>query len=226
VHPHKQCLVSQREIGFDTTTYEIALKNAMRLAPDVILIGEVRDRETMEAAITFADTGHLCLATLHSINANQALERVINYFPNARHSEIFLQLSLNLRAVLSQRLVPGVDGKRVAAMEILLDTPWMKDLIQRGEIDTIKEAIERSTEEGGQTFDQALFKLYEQGRIGEDEALAHADSVNNLRIKIKNLDLRRSTPAPRRGPKGAPARPRKPPPGGLRIRRDGLSPGK
>ena len=131
----------------------------------MILIGEVRDRETMEAAITFADTGHLCLATLHSNNANQAIERIMNFFPIERHPEIFLQLSLNLRAIVSQRLVPGIDGKRVAALEILIDTPYVKDLIKKGEVDTIKEAMERSTQEGGQTFDQALFELYEDGRI-------------------------------------------------------------
>jgi len=190
MHPHKQCLVTQREIGFDTHTYEAALKNTLRQAPDVILIGEVRDRETMEAAITFADTGHLCLATLHSNNANQAIERIMNFFPVERHSEIFLQLSLNLRSIISQRLVPGIDGRRVAALEILVDTPYVKDLIKKGEIDTVKEAMERSVQEGGQTFDQALFTLYRDGRIDAEQALAHADSANNLRIQMKNLDLR------------------------------------
>jgi twitching motility protein PilU len=190
MHPHRQCLITQREIGFDTHSYEAALKNTLRQAPDVILIGEVRDRETMEAAITFADTGHLCLATLHSNNANQAIERIMNFFPVERHSEIFLQLSLNLRAIISQRLVPGVDGKRVAALEILIDTPYVKDLIKKGEVDTIKEAMERSTQEGGQTFDQALFQLYKDGRINAEQTLANADSANNLRIQMKNLDLR------------------------------------
>lgn len=190
MHEHKRCLISQREIGFDTHTYEQALKNTLRQAPDVILIGEVRDRETMEAAITFADTGHLCLATLHSNNANQAIERIMNFFPIERHQEIFLQLSLNLRAIVSQRLVPGIDGKRVAALEILIDTPYVRDLIKKGEVDTIKEAMERSTQEGGQTFDQALFQLYKDGRINADETLANADSANNLRIQMKNLDLR------------------------------------
>jgi twitching motility protein PilU len=190
MHEHKQCLISQREIGFDTHSYENALKNTLRQAPDVILIGEVRDRETMEAAITFADTGHLCLATLHSNNANQAIERIMNFFPIERHQEIFLQLSLNLRAIVSQRLIPGLDGKRVAALEILIDTPYVKDLIKKGEVDTIKEAMERSTQEGGQTFDQSLFQLYKDGRISADEALANADSANNLRIQMKNLDLR------------------------------------
>jgi twitching motility protein PilU len=190
MHPHKKSIVTQREIGFDTHTYEAALKNTLRQAPDVILIGEVRDRETMEAAITFADTGHLCLATLHSNNANQAIERIMNFFHVERHQEIFLQLSLNLRAIVSQRLIPGIDGKRVAALEILMDTPYVKDLIKKGEVDTIKEAMERSTQEGGQTFDQALFELYRDGRIDSEQALTNADSANNLRIQMKNLDLR------------------------------------
>jgi twitching motility protein PilU len=192
MHQHKQCLITQREIGFDTHTYESALKNTLRQAPEVILIGEVRDRETMEAAITFADTGHLCLATLHSNNANQAIERIMNFFAVERHQEIFLQLSLNLRAIVSQRLVPGVDGRRVAALEILIDTPYVKDLIKKGEVDTIKEAMERSTQEGGQTFDQALFQLYKESRIDAEQALANADSANNLRIQMKNLDLRQA----------------------------------
>ncbi|MGE0520705.1 MAG: PilT/PilU family type 4a pilus ATPase [Candidatus Binatia bacterium] len=192
MHPHRSCLVTQREIGFDTQSYANALKNALRQAPDVILIGEVRDRETMEAAITFADTGHLCLATLHSNNANQAIERIMNFFPLERHQEIFLQLSLNLRAIISQRLIPGLNGRRVAALEILIDTPYVKDLIKKGEVDTIKEAMERSTQEGGQTFDQALFQLYRDGRIDTEQALANADSANNLRIQIKNLDLRQA----------------------------------
>jgi twitching motility protein PilU len=192
MHEHKKCLISQREIGFDTHSYETALKNTLRQAPDVILIGEVRDRETMEAAITFADTGHLCLATLHSNNANQAIERIMNFFPIERHREIFLQLSLNLRAIVSQRLVPGIDGKRVAALEVLIDTPYVRDLIKKGEVDTIKEAMERSTQEGGQTFDQAIFQLYSESRITAEQALANADSANNLRIQMKNLDLRTS----------------------------------
>ena len=192
MHPHKRSIVTQREIGFDTHDYETALKNTLRQAPDVILIGEVRDRETMEAAITFADTGHLCLATLHSNNANQAIERIMNFFAIERHQEIFLQLSLNLRAIISQRLVPGRDGKRVAALEILIDTPYVKDLIKKGEVDTLKEAMERSTQEGGQTFDQAIFELYKAGLIDAEQALANADSANNLRIQMKNLDLRQS----------------------------------
>ena len=190
VHPHKGCIVNQREVGLDTSSFNEALRNTLRQAPDVILIGEVRDRETMEAAITFADTGHLCLATLHSNNANQAIERVMNFFPLERHAEIYLQLSLNLRAIISQRLIPGVDGKRVAALEIMIDTPRVKDLIKKGEIDTLKEAMEQSTQEGGQTFDQALFALYQRGLIDTEQALVNADSANNLRIKIKNFDLR------------------------------------
>ncbi len=195
IHPHKRCIISQREVGFDTESFQTALKNTLRQAPDVILIGEVRDRETMEAAITFADTGHLCLATLHSNNANQAIERIMNFFPLDRHQEIYLQLSLNLRAIISQRLVPGVDGKRVAALEILIDTPYVKDLIKRGEIDTLKEAMERSTQEGGQTFDQSLLSLYKEGRITAEQAIANADSANNIRIQMKNFDLRQQTAA-------------------------------
>jgi twitching motility protein PilU len=185
VHRHKQSIVNQREVGFDTHSFQDALKNAMRQAPDVILIGEIRDSETMEAAITFADTGHLCLATLHSTNANQAFERIINFFPESRHAQIFLQLSLNLRAIISQRLVMGTDGRRVAALEILMDTPRIKELIKRGEVDTIKEAMVQGAQEGCQTFDMALYDLYTAGSIGFDQALANADSINNLRLKIK-----------------------------------------
>jgi twitching motility protein PilU len=191
VHPNKGCCVSQREVGTDTMSFSAALKNTLRQAPDVILIGEIRDLETMEAAITFAETGHLCLGTLHSSNANQTLQRVMNFFPGERHAEIYLQLSLNLRAVLSQRLVPGIDGKRVAALEILLDTPWVKDLILKGEVDTIKEAMERGAPEGCRTFDAALAELYADGRIAMNEALANADSANNLRIKLGQVDARR-----------------------------------
>ncbi|HEV8715276.1 MAG TPA: PilT/PilU family type 4a pilus ATPase [Candidatus Binatia bacterium] len=185
VHKHQQSIINQREVGFDTHSFQDALKNAMRQAPDVILIGEIRDSETMEAAITFADTGHLCLATLHSTNANQAFERIINFFPESRHAQIFLQLALNLRAIISQRLVMGTEGFRVAALEILLDTPRIKELIKRGEVDTIKEAMEQGAQEGCQTFDMALFDLYSEGRISLDQALINADSINNLRLKIK-----------------------------------------
>ena len=190
IHEHKGCLISQREIGFDTHTYEAALKNTLRQAPDVILLGEVRDRETMEAAITFAETGHLCLATLHSNNANQAIERIMNFFPGERHNEIYLQLSLNLRAIVSQRLIVGQDDKRVAALEVLIDTPYVKDLIKKGETDTIKEAMEKSTQEGGQTFDQHIFRLYVEGKISDEEAMDNADSANNLRILISNHEMK------------------------------------
>jgi twitching motility protein PilU len=185
VHRHQQSIVNQREVGFDTHSFQDALKNAMRQAPDVILIGEIRDSETMEAAITFADTGHLCLATLHSTNANQAFERIINFFPESRHAQTFLQLSLNLRSIVSQRLVMGTDGRRVAALEILMDTPRIKELIKKGEIDTIKEAMVQGAQEGCQTFDMALYDFYATGKISLDQALANADSVNNLRLKIK-----------------------------------------
>ncbi len=189
VHKHKNSIVTQREIGFDTNSFQSALENAMRQAPDVILIGEIRTSETMEAAITFADTGHLCFGTLHSNNANQSFERMLNFFPPERYSQVLLQLSLNLRAIVSQRLVPSVGGGRVAAVEILLDTPRMKDLIKKGEIDTLKEAMEQGIREGCQTFDQALFVLFRAGKITIEEALANADSANNLRLKIKMAGL-------------------------------------
>jgi len=159
----------------------------MRQAPDVIIVGEVRDTETMEAAIAFADTGHLCIGTLHSTNADQSFERILNFFPENRHPQILMQLSLNLRCIVSQRLVIAQDQKRVAAMEILMDTPRVKNLIKRGEIDTLKEAMEQGIHEGCQTFDQALFLLYKEGKISLEQALANADSANNLRLKI-NLE--------------------------------------
>jgi len=190
VHRHKKSIVSQREVGMDTLSFPGALKNAMRQAPDLILIGEIRDTETMESAITFADTGHLCLGTLHSTNANQCFERILNFFPETRHNQILMQLSLNLRAIVSQRLIPSLDGKRAAAVEILMDTPRVKDLIKRGEIDILKEAMEQGIHEGCQTFDQALLALYKQGRISLDQAIANADSTNNLRIKIKMEGLK------------------------------------
>ncbi len=185
VHRHKKSIITQREVGFDTHSFYDALKNAMRQAPDVILVGEIRDSETMEAAITFADTGHLCLGTLHSTNANQSFERILNFFPETRHPQILLQLSLNLRAIISERLVPSLDGKRVPAVEVLMDTPRIKDLIKWGEIDILKEAMEQSVEEGCQTFDQSLFVLYKDGKISYEQALINADSANNLRLKIK-----------------------------------------
>jgi len=190
IHEHKKCLISQREVGFDTHSYESALKNTLRQAPDVILLGEVRDRETMEAAITFAETGHLCLATLHSNNANQAIERIMNFFPGERHAEIYLQLSLNLRAIISQRLIIGMDDRRVAALEVLIDTPYVKDLIKKGQTDVIKEAMEKSTQEGGQTFDQHIYQLFADGKISETQALENADSANNLRILISNFHMK------------------------------------
>jgi len=187
VHSHKKSIVNQREVGLDTHSFKEALRNAMRQAPDVIIVGEIRDTETMEAAIAFADTGHLCLGTLHSTNADQSFERILNFFPENRHPQILMQLSLNLRCIVSQRLVISQDHTRVAAMEILMDTPRVKNLIKRGEIDTLKEAMEQGIHEGCQTFDQALFLLYKEGRITLEQALANADSANNLRLKI-NLE--------------------------------------
>lgn len=187
VHPHRQCIVTQREVGIDTHSYRDALKNALRQAPDVILIGEIRDVETMEAALAFAETGHLCLSTLHANNANQALERIINFFPPAREHEIRLQLSLNLRAVVSQRLVPALNGGRAAALEILLDTPRIKELIKRGETDTIKDAMEQARHEGCQTFDNALYDLVAAERVTATDALRNADSPNNLRLQLERL---------------------------------------
>ena len=187
VHAHKKSIINQREVGLDTHSFKEALRNAMRQAPDVIMVGEIRDTETMEAAITFADTGHLCLGTLHSTNADQSFERILNFFPETRHPQILMQLSLNLRCIISQRLVQTVDGKRVAAMEILMGTPRVTNLIKRGEIDALKEAMEQGIHEGSQTFDQALFDLYKDNKITLEHALANADSANNLRLKI-NLE--------------------------------------
>jgi twitching motility protein PilU len=194
VHRHKQSVVSQREVGFDTLSFQAALKNTLRQAPDVILIGEIRDTETMEAAIVFAETGHLCLGTLHSNNANQAIERIMNFFPPARHAQIYLQLSLNLRSIISQRLIPSLDGRRVAALEILMDTPRIKHLIRKGEVDMLKEGMESGIQEGCQTFDQALFALYKDGKIDLDQALINADSANNLRLNIKMAGLSADEP--------------------------------
>lgn len=188
VHPHKKSIINQREVGMDTLTYEEALKNTLRQAPDVILIGEIRSRETMEHAIAFAETGHLCLSTLHANNANQALDRIINFFPEDRRQQLLLDLSFNLKAIISQRLIKTIDGKRTAAIEILLGTPLILHLIQRGEIDAIKEAMEKSENLGMQTFDQALEKLYFDKKISLDEALRNADSRNNLRLKITITD--------------------------------------
>jgi len=185
IHRHKKMIVSQRELGIDTYSFANALRNATRAAPDVILVGEIRDIETMETVITFAETGHLVLATLHANNANQAMERILNFFPHERHEQILLQLSLNLKAIISQRLLPSNDEIRAAAIEILLDTPRVKDLISKNQVETLKDAMAQGTVEGMQTFDQAIFDLYKQGRINYDNTLAYADSVNDLRLKIK-----------------------------------------
>jgi twitching motility protein PilU len=185
IHPHKKCLISQREVGVDTDSYSDALENTLRQAPDVILIGEIRTRETMEHALAFAETGHLCLSTLHANNANQALDRVINFFPEERRNQLLQDLSLNLKAFISQRLIPTIDGKRVAAIEIMLGTLTIRELIQKGEMHEIKGIMEKSEELGMQTFDSHLFKLYKQGIISYEEALKNADSPNNLQLKIK-----------------------------------------
>ena len=185
VHRHKKSIINQREVGVDTRSFHAALKNTLRQAPDVILIGEIRDRETMEHALAFAETGHLCISTLHANNANQALDRVINFFPEERHPQLLTDLSLNLKAFISQRLIPTVDGKRAAAIEILLGTPTIRELILRGDIDGIKEIMKKSENIGMQTFDTALFRLYEQGLITMEEALKNADSANDLRLRIK-----------------------------------------
>ncbi len=191
LHPHKRSIVSQREVGLDTLSFHEALRNTLRQAPDVILIGEVRDEITMEAAITFAETGHLCLATLHSNNANQAIERIINFFPAQRHPQIYLQLSLNVRAILSQRLIQGTGGRRVPALEVMMDTPRIRDLMKKGEVDTLKEAMEQGTNEGCQTFDESLFQLARTGKIDAEQALANADSANNLRLRLRNEEIGR-----------------------------------
>lgn len=185
VHRHKKCIVNQREVGVDTRSWHAALKNTLRQAPDVILIGEIRDRETMEHALAFAETGHLAISTLHANNANQAIDRIINFFPEERRSQLQMDLSTNLNAFVSQRLVPTIDNKRCAAVEILLGTKTISELILRGDFHDIKVVMEKSENLGMQTFDAALFKLYEEGRITIDEALKNADSPNNLRLRIK-----------------------------------------
>lgn len=184
IYRHKRSIITQREVGDDTNTYEEALKNTLRQAPDVILIGEVRDRETMEYAIAFAETGHLAISTLHANSANQAFDRIINFFPEDRRNQLLMDLSLNVRGIVSQRLIPTLDGKRVAAFEILLNSPLVSDLILKGEIHKIKEIMERSENVGMQTFDGALYKLYKAGSISYEEALRNADSQNNLRLRI------------------------------------------
>ncbi len=185
LHPHKKSVVNQREIGLDSMSYENALKNAMREAPDVILIGEIRDAATMQHAIAYAETGHLCLSTLHANNANQALDRIINFFPDSAHRQLYNDLSLNLKSVVSQRLIPTKDGGRRAAVEILLQTSYVAELIQKGKIHDIKEAMEQGEQRGMVTFDQSLYDLFTEGAISLEEALSHADSRNNLALRIR-----------------------------------------
>lgn len=185
VHPHNKSIFTQREVGVDTESWEAALKNTLRQAPDVILIGEIRDRETMEYAVAFAETGHLCLATLHANNANQALDRIINFFPEERRHQLLMDLSLNLKAIISQRLIPSKEKGRVPAVEILLNTSYISDLIFKGEVPAIKEAMKKGREYGMQTFDQALFDLYENHLITYEDALRNADSSNDIRLEIK-----------------------------------------
>jgi twitching motility protein PilU len=186
MHSHQGCIVTQREVGIDTDSFEVALKNTLRQAPDVILIGEVRTKQTMEHAITFAETGHLCLCTLHANNANQALDRILNFFPSERHDQLWLDLSLNLKAMIAQQLIRTPDGKgRHAAIEVMLNTPLVADLIKKGDVGAIKPLMAKSNELGMQTFDQALFRLYKAGKITYDDALNSADSANDLRLMIK-----------------------------------------
>ncbi len=194
VHPHKNCVVTQREVGLDTDTWEAALKNTLRQAPDVILMGEIRDRETMEHAVAFAETGHLCMATLHANSANQALDRIINFFPEERRAQLLMDLSLNLKAMISQRLVPKQDLKgRQAVVEVMLNSPLISDLIFKGDVSEIKEIMKKSRNMGMQTFDQALFEAYENNIISYEDALRNADSVNDLRLTIKLQSQRAKT---------------------------------
>lgn len=185
IHQHKKSIVDQREVGIDTMSYDNALINAMREAPDLILIGEIRERNSMKHAIAYAETGHLCISTLHANNANQAMDRVINFFPEDARKQVLMDLSLNLRAIISMRLIPGLNTQRIAAVELLLNTPYISDLIEKGKIDDIKEAMERSTEQGMQTFDQALLKLYRNGLISKENAIKYADSKNNVGLQIR-----------------------------------------
>jgi twitching motility protein PilU len=204
IHPHKGCIITQREVGLDTESYEIALKNTLRQAPDVILIGEVRSRDTMQHAITFAETGHLCLCTLHANNANQAVDRILHFFPEEAHNQLFMDLSLNLRGVVAQQLIKRSDGQgRYPAIEILLNTPLVADYIRKGEVHKLKELMKNSREQGMQTFDQALYDLYSSGKISYEDALNSADSRNDVRLMIKlgadtasfdNLDMKLSDP--------------------------------
>jgi twitching motility protein PilU len=185
IHHHRKSVVDQREVGLDTLSYANALKNAMREAPDVILIGEIRDRETMQQALAYAETGHLCLSTLHANNANQALDRIINFFPETAHHQLLLDLSMNMRGIVSQRLIQSSEGRRLPAVEVMLNSPYIADLIQKGEIDQIKDAIEQNSDIGMQSFDQDLFTLHKSKRISLEEALRNADSRNNLSLRIR-----------------------------------------
>ncbi len=205
IHPHKQSIVNQREVGVDTLNYEDALENTLRQAPDVILIGEIRNAETMEYALAFAETGHLCLSTLHANNANQALGRIINFFPDERHKQLLLDISLNMRGIVSQRLLPTVDGKRAAAIEVLLGSPRVNDLIKTGKIDEIKEVMEKSAGMGMQTFDMALLNLWKTGKIKADEALRNADSKNNLALKMRLAAKHKPASGDHHGGKGDPS---------------------
>lgn len=189
VHEHKKSVITQREVGTDTLEFENALKNTLRQAPDVILIGEIRDRKTMEHALEFAETGHLCLSTLHANNANQALERILNFFPRDMHEQVVLNLAMNIRAILSQRLIKTMEGKRTPAIEIMINSPRISDLIKKGDISTIKEAMSEGGTYGMQTFDQHLLRMWRDGIIAEDEAIRHADAVNDLRLRIKMAKL-------------------------------------
>jgi twitching motility protein PilU len=189
VHQHAGCIVTQREVGIDTETFEVALRNTLRQAPDVILIGEIRTRETMDHAVVFAETGHLCLATLHANNANQAMDRIINFFPEDRRDQLLMDLSLNLKAILAQQLIPSPDGKgRRVAVEVLINTPLASDLIRKGEVHKLKELMKRSTQQGMKTFDQALYELYKAGEITYDDAVHYADSANEVRLMVKLND--------------------------------------
>ncbi len=184
-HNHKQSVVNQREVGVDTRSYTEALRRAMREAPDVIMIGEIRDRETMKQALTYAETGHLCISTLHASNVDQTMRRIVNFFPEHAHKELFMDLSLHLKAVVAQRLLKGKDGKRCAAVEVMLASPYIKDLINKGEIGGIGDIMEKSEQQGMKSFDQAIMDLYHQGKISQDEALGNADSRHNLEVKIR-----------------------------------------
>lgn len=200
VHNHKKSIINQREVGVDTKSFHAALKNTLRQAPDVILIGEIRDAETMEHALAFAETGHLAISTLHANNANQALDRIINFFPSERHAQILQDLGLNVQAIVSQRLVPTIDNKRVAAVEVLLGTKTIQDLIYKGDIDSIKEIMAKSETLGMQTFDAALFKLHQSGKVSLEEALKNADSANNLRLRIKLAEREEAGESPSHQP--------------------------